>query len=362
MAGWNCARVIPRAVLLTASSMVLAAGSGQGTATGPDPHVPQSVSVEMGEDLFFHETYSGNGRTCGTCHDPRNEFTVSPELIRQRHESDPGHPLFRAIDSDDGSGRDYTTLLTWAVFHVAVPLHPNVSSVDDPLSRSITVLRGAPSIANVEFTAPYLQDGRAGTLQDQALGAIRGHMQPRHDPTAKDLDALARFERDVLYPLRMRSLRDTSDPLAKAPGFSVPVQSEAALRGKASFDAHCRKCHDGELADHPENPAVSQFASVFVSESNVPDFPMLRLAFKQADGTIVETITPDPGRAAITGDLNDLNTFDTPSLRGVKHTAPYFHDNSAATLDGVIEHYNATFQFRIFGQAKDDLIAYLELL
>jgi cytochrome c peroxidase len=207
-----------------------------------------------------------------------------------------------------------------------------------------------------------LQDGRAATLQEQARGAIKDHMQPSHDPTAKELDALARFEKDMLYPLRMRSVRDTSDPLAKTPGFTIPVQSQAAQRGKVSFDTFCRKCHDGELADQPDNPVNSRFSSVFISEENILDLPLIRLAFKMPDGSIVETITPDPGRAAITGDLRDLNKFDTPSLRGVKHTAPYFHDNSAASLDGVIDHYNATFQFRIFGQAKDDLIAYLELL
>jgi cytochrome c peroxidase len=354
MMRWFCGRVVPSVALFAASTLVLAAG--------PDVNAPQRTSVELGDDLFFHETFSGNGRTCATCHDPRNEFTVSPALVQRRYASDPDHPLFRPVDSDDGDGRSYTKLLTLAVFNVTIPLHPNVTFVDDPLRRTITVRRGAPSIANVGLTGPYLQDGRAATLEEQAKGAIRGHMQPKHDPTAKELEALARFEREMLYPLRLRSVRDTSDPLPKEPGFSIPAQSQAAQRGKASFDNFCRKCHDGELADQPQNPTLSRFSSVFVSEANVPDFPMIRLAFKRPDGTIVETFTPDPGRAAITGDLRDLNTFDTPSLRGVKHTAPYFHDNSAASLEEVIDHYNDAFQFRILGQAKDDLIAYLELL
>ena len=28
-----------------------------------------------------------------------------------------------------------------------------------------------------------------------------------------------------------------------------------------------------------------------------------------------------------------------PGLRGLRHTAPYFHNNSAATLEEVVEHY-----------------------
>lgn len=348
-------------VYMVLSSLVLA-GSLRALAGAPDANASKRPLTEIGEDVFFHETFGGNDRTCATCHDPRGEFTVSPELVQARFALDPNHPLFRAIDSDDGRGRDYTTLLARAVFNVTVTLPPNVRLVDDPLQRTITVRRGVPGIANVELTGPYLVDGRASTLAEQAAGAIRGHMQPRRAPTARELDAIAAFEKEQFYPLRMRSLRDLSDPLERPPGFTVPVASLPARRGRGTFERHCQRCHGGETGDRPASPETGQFATVFVSEANVPGFPMLRLAFQQPDGSIVETITPDPGRAAITGRLEDLNAFDTPSLRGVKHTAPYFHDNSAPTLDAVIEHYNGAFQFRIFGTDKDDLIAYLELL
>ena len=46
----------------------------------------------------------------------------------------------------------------------------------------------------------------------------------------------------------------------------------------------------------------------------------------------------------------------------MKHTAPYFHDNSANTLEEVIGHYNRHFQFQIQQQERDDLIAFLETL
>jgi len=326
------------------------------------PGGPKRASYEVGEDVFFHETFGGNGRTCATCHDPRNEFTVSPELVRQRFEIDPGHPLFRPIDSDDGRGNNYATLLDHALFRVTIPLHPNVTLVDASRERTITVWRGVPSIANVELTAPYLQDGRAATLPEQALGAIGGHMQPSRKPTARELDALAAFENEFFYPLRLRALNDASDPLPAAPGFSMPVPSPAAQRGKASFDLHCRQCHDGELANRPRDPAASHFANAFVSDANALNLPLFRLAFKQPDGTSIETVSPDPGRAALTGDLRDLNVFDTPSLRGLKHTAPYFHDNSANTLEEVIDHYNSHFQMQISFSERDDLIAFLEIL
>jgi cytochrome c peroxidase len=342
-------------------AVVLLLWSAAGFAGEGSSH-SRTALFEVGEDVFFHETFGGNGRTCATCHDPRNEFTVSPELVRQRYELDPSHPLFRAIDSDDGLGHVYTTLLDHALFRVTIPLHPNVTLLDARGQRSITVWRGVPSIANVRLTAPYLADGRAATLQEQAKGAIAGHMQPTRKPTAKELDALQAFQDEFFYPLRLRAQTDTSDPLPQAPGSSVPVTSPAALRGKASFDLHCARCHAGELADRPDDPAESHFANAFVSDANTLNLLILRLAFKQPDGSFIETVSPDPGRAAQTGDIRDLNAFDTPSLRGLKHTAPYFHDNSAATLEEVITHYNDHFQFQIRPPERDDLITFLESL
>jgi cytochrome c peroxidase len=318
--------------------------------------------VDEGEDLFFHETFQGNGRTCSTCHDPRDEFTVSPELVRQRYKLDPGHPLFRPIDSDDGAGRDYSTVLRHAVFRVTVPLHPDVSVVGDPSRRTITVWRGVPGVANLALTAPYLQDGGAATLQDQALGAINGHMAPGRAVLTGELDALAAFESELFYPLRIRSLLDDQDPLPKEPGFTVPFATTAARKGKEIFDLKCRTCHDGETGNVPESPEIKPFASVFVSERNLPGFPLLSLAFRQPDGSEMIALTPDPGRAALTGDLLDLNAFDISPLRGLKHTAPYFHDNSAATLQELVDLYDDHFQFHLTPADKKNLVAYLELL
>ncbi|HEY6556935.1 MAG TPA: cytochrome c peroxidase [Polyangiaceae bacterium] len=50
--------------------------------------------------------------------------------------------------------------------------------------------------------------------------------------------------------------------------------------------------------------------------------------------------TTDPGRALITGNPLDFEGFDVPQLRGIAHTAPYFHDNSHATLEDSIDTYS----------------------
>ena len=43
--------------------------------------------------------------------------------------------------------------------------------------------------------------------------------------------------------------------------------------------------------------------------------------------------------------FDDWNKFDVPGLRGISRTAPYFHNNSAATLEELVDHYIELFKF-----------------
>src|SRR6185503_18608599 len=54
--------------------------------------------------------------------------------------------------------------------------------------------------------------------------------------------------------------------------------------------------------------------------------------------------TSDPGRLLLTGQPADLGVMDVTQLEGIARTAPYFHNNSAATLDEVLDHYDAFFR------------------
>jgi len=54
--------------------------------------------IAQGEDLFFNETFDGNGRTCGTCHRAENNFTIDPAFIATLPGDD---PLFVAENDED---------------------------------------------------------------------------------------------------------------------------------------------------------------------------------------------------------------------------------------------------------------------
>jgi len=63
-----------------------------------------------------------------------------------------------------------------------------------------------------------------------------------------------------------------------------------------------------------------------------------------ADGTLQVVTTSDPGRLLLTGQPADLGVMDVTQLRGISKTAPYFHNNSAATLEEMVDHYDAFFR------------------
>ena len=53
------------------------------------------------------------------------------------------------------------------------------------------------------------------------------------------------------------------------------------------------------------------------------------------------TVVNDVGAAGTSARLEDLNRFKVPQLRNIANLAPYFHDNSAMTLDEVVDYFNS---------------------
>ena len=66
-----------RRSLLIVMALLLAAACRE-----PPPRPsPGTDRIVEGRRLFFEETFAGNGRTCGTCHPARNNFTIDPTFI-----------------------------------------------------------------------------------------------------------------------------------------------------------------------------------------------------------------------------------------------------------------------------------------
>ena len=53
-------------------------------ACASDPRVVTGLATQQicaGADIFFNETFGGNGRTCGTCHPASNNTTIDPRFV-----------------------------------------------------------------------------------------------------------------------------------------------------------------------------------------------------------------------------------------------------------------------------------------
>jgi cytochrome c peroxidase len=329
---------------------------------------------------FFRPFPGGNGRSCATCHNPRDGFSLSPATVEARWQrlqrarrSNPGatDPLFRSIDADDGQG-DFTLLRTRALIKVRVALPSRVRLTDDPTATHVTLSRAVTPLNMLKHTAPYQQDRSAATLEQQALGAVNQHMEPTRQPTPRFLESVAAFERHIFSSAKVRKLSAAIDAGGPLPDLDPPL-TEFERLGKEKFDDFCGRCHGGPAqVQNLENRIFPPFdgstnpVSLNIAVSNpVPngfppspiqgpglDLPTQRYDVDLPNGTTVTLESSDPGtvltdaRALETVAGNQVfNRFDVPQLRGINQTAPYFHDHRAQNLEEVVKHYQAFFFF-----------------
>jgi cytochrome c peroxidase len=341
---------------------------------GSETNVVSGAGVRQeGARLFGKETFGGNGRTCATCHRAEEGFSTTPASAQKRFATDQKDTLFRPADSDDGVGNQYTRLLTHASIRVRIPLKcPNIWLEDDRTATSVVLNRGIPELLNTPaLDAKLMSDGRADSLEQQALGAIHDHAHPTTEPDTKDLQRMAEYESSDEF-FSSNALRDFAHggPAPELP----PGNTAEEIRGRLHYvpSGLCGRCHSGPMLNTTTATSVlgagQRFNNTRTGEL-VPDQiinPFLRWHVIQADGThrVFQSFY-DPGRMLITCKREDLTKFKIRSLWNVKNTAPYFHDNSAKTLEDVIAHYKQLFVLRklsVSDQDLADILAYLKLL
>lgn len=251
--------------------------------------------VEEGRRLFFEETFGGNGRTCGTCH-PTSTLVLTPADIASLPPDDPFFAGTMDLDPE-------MALQGLIRYPLGGP------SLFEP---EVTVFRAIPTIRNVRQTGPFTADGRATTLQEQAAEAALLHLldgavdQPgERMPTPAELDAIAAFEMAMAEP--------------EFGGRGLDTDASKVRAGRRLFfgRAACTTCHVPPLFTD------DAFHNIIAGEGSPPS---------------------DPGRCRVNPGEADCwsgTAFNTPQLRGIVRTAPYFHDNSLPTLEAVVRFYDS---------------------
>jgi cytochrome c peroxidase len=303
----------------------------------------QKQLVERGRELFMNETFNGNGRTCATCHPATNNFTLDPAFIAKLP---PGDPLFVAETNPDLAAPENSVALRQNAL-----ISENLDGSDRP-----AVLRGVPHTLGLpvsiapdddddsdqvfpDGTKPvhalgWSADGSPGdgSLRQFAAGAVVQHLTKSMNrvegvdfrmPTDDELDALEAFQRSL-------GRQEEIDLEA------LTFLDDAAERGKDLFDGvginrACTQCHANAGAN--------------VADDEDPDE-----AFNDNFDTGTRLLGAGPPDGGFGQDAEDgvagfgNGTMNTPPLIEAADTAPFFRNNSAATLEDSIRFYTtATF-------------------
>jgi cytochrome c peroxidase len=172
-------------------------------------------------DNPFFQSLGTNERSCGSCHQPADGWTIVPSHVRARFEATDGEdPIFRTNDGSDSPQADvstvearqsaYSMLLTKGLIRVGIGVPSNAEfelvGVDDPYgyasATELSLFRRPLRTTNLPFLATVMWDGRATfagqsihfDLSDQAHGATLGHAAAINPLTPSQRNAIVKFE------------------------------------------------------------------------------------------------------------------------------------------------------------------------
>ncbi len=317
-----------------------------------------SQAVGDGADLFFRETFNGNGRTCGTCHPVANNLVVDAEFIATLPAAD---PIFIAeVPPQQGGvpGLERPALLRG--FGLILE---NVDGLENPTVKF--VMRGVPHSLSMDTSVVAPADGRApvertgwsgdgapgnGALRLFPQGAVIQHFTKRLNrvagvdfrlPTQAELDAMEAYMRATG---RLNELNVANVSLTNAGAelgrriFNNNNTDPTIASGK------CLACHfnaGANTAAGTNNNFNTGVETVPHPARQVENFPFdggFGTANRDCDGNGINDCFGD-------------GTFTTPPLIEAADTAPFFHNNVAETLEDSVEFYSsAQFQASPSGQ------------
>jgi len=338
----------------------------------------------------------GNGRSCNDCHMVTEQFRLTPAAVenryqllqkRRRHNPSADDPLFRPIDADDfrsngEQASDYSNLRQNGLIRIVFSLPPNIRLIDPATNQpsdetTVDVWRGVPGVTDLKLTGAdgsnpwprgpnttggYQLDARVSTLQEQALGALLNHAQVQNPPPQRLLDDLSSFQRVLFTNGRVRTLSEAIDHGVTPLPDADPPLNALEQQGKVVFTRACAQCHGGPGQSTTQPPVVRFHDISSQCPRPVDTVTPARFNFKPCPprlarnartyeitlptGAKIRRTSSDPGRALLTGFAgvgppaqDDWNKLDVTGLRGLRNTAPYFHNNSADTLEEVVDHY-----------------------
>lgn len=326
MGRWLRIQTRRRACVRALTGLTLAAAWSLTGCQSPPPDDPQAALVAKGRQLFFNETFNGNGRTCGTCHREEDNFTIDPAFIATLPRND---PLFVA-EFEPNLKKNFENPRLMREFGLILE---NLDGFDDLANKF--VMRGVPHVLALRTSVRSNRGPRTGwsgdgapgdrSLRSFAVGAVIQHFTKSLNrvagvdfrlPTVNELDALEAFM------LSLGRQQDLQLPL--------PLKGTVPKRGQEIFLddrlGKCNICHANAGATAVIGGQNMGNVNFNTGIEELPDQPA-RLTG--------EKVPKDDG-FGIPGD----GTFNIPPLVEAADTGPFFHNNSVETIEGAVGFYD----------------------
>lgn len=200
--------------------------------------------------------------------------------------------------------------------------------------------RNTPSVMNMLSRPYFFYDGRAATLEQQAIGPIENPV-----------------EMNLAYGVAVKRIRENAeyDSLFRVVYHSQPDSiniAQALAEFQRSLESDGSAPHDQWINDTNSSAmTASQLRGrdIFISEESKcfechfgPDFTGDE--FRNIGLFDGKTLV-DVGRFEISRDSADLGRFKVPGLRNVGLTAPYMHNGMFGTLEEVVDYYSNPYDF-----------------
>ena len=246
-----------------------------------NPYTPEKA--ELGRLLYFDPRLSADGSvSCASCHAPNYAFTD-------------------ALPVSTGIGRQKG-------------------------------LRNAPTIINGAYNTVQFWDGRAATLEDQAVIPLANpiEMGSSREAVVKTLKSIPGYQ--VLFAKAFGGGDLTIDQVAKA----IATFERTVLSGNSPYDRY--QAGNKKAMTPPQVRGLKVFQKAKCDKCH-KDSIFSDNAFHNL-GAGIDKPDPDLGRFAITRDPKDWGAFKTPTLRDIAETPPYLHDGSLKTLREVVDFYD----------------------
>jgi cytochrome c peroxidase len=297
-----------------------------------------SEAVAQGADLFFRETFGGNGRTCGTCHRAENNLGLDVEFIATLPADDKLFIADLPLSLGGVPGLERPLLLRG---HAQVLM--NSDGFEDPTVKFVMravphMLSLATSITSPEDRAPVERTGWSG---DAAPGSGALRLLPNAAVKQHFTRSLGRVVgRDFVLPTdaqldSMEAFMLANGRLKDLDFTKVTLKDPGAQAGKAVF-GFCSGCHangGAEIDDGGGNFNIN------TGVERAPD-PSQATEPHPRDGGFGASVRADAdcdGDGVL--DCFGDKSFNTPPLIEAPDTEPFFHNNSAATIEDAVRFY-----------------------